>query len=171
MKLTAPQPLHKDHDLSQFDCGRASINDWLCDRALQNQASDYSRTYVVCDEQHRVVAYYCLSAGSVARKEALRELRHGGAPDAIPVVVLGRFGVDKSYQRQGLGEDLLQKALERSAEIAEHIGASAVILHPLDKDVGRYYAKRGFKTISTEPPAMMVAMADIRAAFSQRSGD
>ena len=170
MKLTAPRPLQKDHDLSQFDCGRASINDWLCDRALQNQASDYSRTYVVCDEQRCVVAYYCLSAGSIARKEALRELRHG-APDPIPVVVLGRFGVDKNYQRQGLGEDLLQKALERSAEIAEHIGALAVILHPLDKDVERYYAKRGFKPISTEPPAMMVAMADIRAAFSQRSGD
>ncbi|MCZ6625923.1 MAG: GNAT family N-acetyltransferase, partial [Deltaproteobacteria bacterium] len=85
--------------------------------------------------------------------------------------VLGRFGVDKNYQRQGLGEDLLRKALERSAEIAEHIGAFAVILHPLDKDVGRYYSKRGFKPIRTEPPAMMVPMADIRAAFSQRSGD
>ncbi len=67
-KLSAPVPLTPDHDHSAFDCGQPALDDWLKHRALKNE-SRFSRTYVVC-EGNRVVGYFCISAGAIARSAA-----------------------------------------------------------------------------------------------------
>ena len=65
MTLAAPAPIGPAHDLAGFDCGDVSLNDWLALRALANQASGATRTYVVA-EDGRVVAYYALASGALA---------------------------------------------------------------------------------------------------------
>jgi hypothetical protein len=45
--LSAPELLTTDHDLGGFDSGTPSLDDWLRRRAMQNQASGASRTFVV----------------------------------------------------------------------------------------------------------------------------
>ncbi len=45
--LSVIEKLTKDHDLSLFDCGKASLNDWLRRFALTNQQNDSARTYVL----------------------------------------------------------------------------------------------------------------------------
>lgn len=92
MTVSAPEPLVAHHALEQFDCGAASLNDWLRKRALRNQASGASRTFVVCDDD-RVIAYYALASSAVAPDSATGRLRRN-MPDPIPVVVLGRLAVD-----------------------------------------------------------------------------
>ncbi len=49
MTLQAPVPLADTHLLDDFDCGVASLNDWLKRRAVANQTNSASRTYVVMD--------------------------------------------------------------------------------------------------------------------------
>ena len=56
MKLSAPIPLTAEHDVSVFSCGQVGLDEWLRHRALANQKSGASRTYVVTDGE-RVVAY------------------------------------------------------------------------------------------------------------------
>src|SRR5437660_11661815 len=45
--LSAFEKLTKDHDVSAFDCGKASLNDWLRRFALTNQQIESARTYAV----------------------------------------------------------------------------------------------------------------------------
>ena len=71
--LSAPVPLTADHDLTQFDCGDATLNDWLRQRALKNE-SRFSRSYVVC-QGARVAGFYCIAAGSVERAATPGKLR------------------------------------------------------------------------------------------------
>ncbi|PIO97419.1 GNAT family N-acetyltransferase [Pleomorphomonas carboxyditropha] len=134
--LSAPAPLSSDHDLTAFDCGEPQLNDWLRQRALRNE-SRFSRTYVVCEEL-RVVAYYCISAGSVERTAAPGKLRRN-APDAIPVSVIGRLAVDRAYAGKGLGTDLLTDALRRIALASQSIGIAAVLVHAKDEAARRFY--------------------------------
>lgn len=134
--LSAPAPLAADHDLTAFDCGEPQLNDWLRQRALRNE-SRFSRTYVVCEEL-RVVAYYCISAGSVERTAAPGKLRRN-APDAIPVSVIGRLAVDRAYAGKGLGTDLLTDALRRIALASQSIGIAAVLVHAKDEAARRFY--------------------------------
>ncbi|WP_026792848.1 GNAT family N-acetyltransferase [Pleomorphomonas oryzae] len=135
-KLGAPVPLSAAHDLAEFDCGDPQLNDWLRHRALKNE-SRFSRTYVVC-VGHRVVAFYCVSAGSVERAVAPGKLRRN-APDAIPVSVIGRLAVDRAYTGKGLGTDLLADALRRVAFASQSIGIGAVLVHAKDEAARRFY--------------------------------
>ncbi len=136
MTLSAPIAITEGHDLSQFDCGVPVLDDWLKRRALKNE-SRFSRTYVVCDGD-RVVAYVCISAGSVAREAAPSKLRRN-APDAVPVSIIGRLAVDKAYAGRGLGTDLLADALRRIAIAAQSIGIAAVLVQAKDEAAKRFY--------------------------------
>jgi len=69
-ELSDVELLTKNHQLGNFDCGRhESLNIWLKKYALQNQANDSARTYIV-HRANAVAGYYTISAGSVAREQA-----------------------------------------------------------------------------------------------------
>lgn len=137
-RLSAPAPLSAAHDLTAFDCGEPALDDWLRQRALANE-SRFSRTYVVC-EGHRVAAYYCLSAGAVARAAAPGKVRRN-APDAIPVSVIGRLAIDRAWQGKGLGADLLADALSRIAAASRSIGIGAVLVQAKDEAARAFYLR------------------------------
>jgi len=135
-KLSAPVPLTADHDLSNFDCGEAVLNDWLRRHALRNE-SRFSRTYVVCDG-NRVVAYFCISAGSLERAAAPGKIRRN-APTMIPVSVIGRLAVSRDHAGRGLGTDILSDALRRIAVASKSIGIGAVLVRAKDDRAKRFY--------------------------------
>lgn len=89
MRLAPPAPLAVAQATNGFTCGHPSLDDWLKRRALTNQFSGASRTFVVLAED-RVIAYYALAASAVSLEEAPGRLRRN-MPDPIPVVVLGRL--------------------------------------------------------------------------------
>jgi GNAT superfamily N-acetyltransferase len=136
MRLSAPAPLMAEHDLSGFDCGVPVLNDWLKQRALKNE-SRFSRTYVICDGS-RVVAYYSISAGAVAREAAPGKVRRN-APETIPVSVIGRLAVGRDHAGRGLGADILSDALRRIAIASQSIGIGAVLVHAKNEEAKRFY--------------------------------
>jgi len=134
--FSAPAPLTPDHDLSAFDCGEPALNAWLKSRALKNE-SRFSRTYVVC-EDNRVIAYFCISAGSVERAAAPGKVRRN-APDTIPVSVIGRLAVSCEHRGKGLGAEISSDALRRVAVASQSIGIAAVLVHAKDDAAKRFY--------------------------------
>lgn len=138
MRISPPTSLTATHDLAQFDCGEPALNAWLQQRALKNQ-SRFSRTYVVCDND-RVVAYVCISAGSVEREAVPGKVRRN-APDPVPVAVIGRLAVCRTYQGRGLGGDLLADALRRIVTAAQTIGIGAVLVQAKDEKAKRFYLR------------------------------
>jgi hypothetical protein len=84
--INPPENVSSEHDLSQFLCGEPALDDWLRRRALQNEESGTSRTYVVC-VKNRVVGYYALAVGAVTHAEAPGGIRRN-MPDSIPVMVI-----------------------------------------------------------------------------------
>jgi hypothetical protein len=162
-KLSAPVPLTADHDVSGFDCGDTILNDWLKHRALKNE-SRFSRTYVVCDD-NRVVAYFCVSAGSVNRAAAPGKLRRN-APDAIPVSVIGRLAVGRGFAGRGLGADILSDALRRIAVASQSIGIGAVLVHPKDDEAKHFYmACAEFIEYPADSRTLFLPMETVIAGF------
>ena len=162
--LSPPAPLTAEHELSGFDCGEPALNDWLQQRALKNE-SRFSRTYVVC-EGPRVVAYYCISAGAVARASSPAKVRRN-APDTIPVSVIGRLAVSRNYSGRGLGADLLADALRRIAIASRSIGMRAVLVHAKDESAKRFYLKCAeFIEYPADSRTMFLPIEAVVAAFS-----
>jgi hypothetical protein len=84
--LSAPGPFVDRHQVAEFASGVTTLDDWLKRRALANQTSGASRTFVAC-EQGNVVGYYALAAGGVNIATASGRVRRN-MPDPIPVVIL-----------------------------------------------------------------------------------
>ena len=141
--------LTEKHDRAAFDCGEPSLNDYLQRFARQNAELFLGRTYVAAvPGQPRIAGYYTISSGSVGRED-LPEKRLPRYP--IPVVLIGRLAVDKGAQGQGLGEFLLQDALKRSAQLAQHLGIYAVVVDALNEQARSFYRKYGFAETSDDP--------------------
>ena len=162
--LLAPEPLTPEHMLHGFDSGVASLDDWLLRRALQNQASGASRTFVVC-EAGRVVAYYALAASAVASDASPGRFRRN-VPDPIPVVVLGRLAISHSHQSQGLGRALFQDAAKRVVHAADTIGIRGLLVHAISDDARAFYLRLGLDPSPVEPKTLMATLADLKAALS-----
>ncbi|MDR2212042.1 MAG: GNAT family N-acetyltransferase, partial [Pseudomonadales bacterium] len=74
MTLSAPEPLAAHHQLEAFSSGVDSLDQWLKQRALKNQETGASRTFVACAGQ-RVMAYYALASSGIILNSAASRFR------------------------------------------------------------------------------------------------
>jgi GNAT superfamily N-acetyltransferase len=163
--LSAPERLAAHHNIDAFDSGVSSLDDWLKRRALQNQISGASRTFVVCDN-NTVVAYYALASSAIAPTATPGRFRRN-MPDPIPVVVLARLAISRSHQGKGLGRALLQDAAQRVIHAAETIGIRGLLVHAISDEAKAFYLRLGLELSPIEPMTLMTTVADLRAALSE----
>lgn len=161
LSLAAPEPLAAQHDVSAFQSGEEALDSWLKRRALKNQISGASRTFVVSDGA-RVVGFYALASGAVAMEAASGKFRRN-MPDPIPVVILGRLAVDQSQQGKGLGRALVQDAARRVLNAADAIGIRGMLVHALSDSAKAFYARIGFDPSPMDPMLLMVTLAELHA--------
>lgn len=161
--IAAPEPLHARHLLTSFCCGVDSMDSWLIQRALKNQMTGASRTFVCCEDL-RVLAYYSLASSAVTTNDAPGRFRRN-MPDPIPVVVLGRLAVDKSLHGKGVGRALVRDAGLRVIQVAETIGIRGMLVHALSDDVREFYLKVGFEPSPGDPMLLMITLADLEASL------
>ena len=154
----APERLKGTHDLSAFDSGEVVLDEWLRRRALSNEESGASRTYVVCAGR-RVVGYYALATGGVALQAATGRVRRN-IPDPIPVMIVARVAVDRSYHGQGIGRGLLKDTILRTAQAARIGGIRAILVHAISEDAKRFYERYGFRESPIDPMTLMIQVAD-----------
>ena len=157
MTVRPPEPLAPVHQLHAFACGEAVLDEWLKRRALANQASGASRTFVVTQAQHEVVGYYALAAGAVAHPEATRSVRQN-MPDPVPVMVLARLAVDVRAQGAQLGAALLQDALQRCVAVSQNTGVRALLVHALHERTRQFYVHYGFQASAVHPMTLMLKL-------------
>lgn len=162
MTLAAPEPLAPHHDVKTFNSGEPTLDTWLQRRALKNQLSGASRTYVAC-VQSRVFAYYSLASSSVSVATAPGRFRRN-MPDPIPVVILGRLAVDQSHQGTGIGRALVRDAGLRVLNAATEIGIRGILVHALTEAAKSFYERIGFEPSPLDPMTLMVTIADLQEA-------
>lgn len=158
--LSPPAPLTSAHELDAFASGVELLDDWLKRYALHNELEGGSRTFVLCAD-HRVVGYYSLAAGSVLHGLATGRVRRN-MPNPVPVVILGRLAVDRSWQGRGIGSDLLRDAILRVLSAGEIIGVRAILVHAISPQAKAFYERHGFRSSPVEPMTLMVTIAEAR---------
>jgi GNAT superfamily N-acetyltransferase len=165
-EVYAPEHLTPTHELAGFHCGISERDDWLQRRALTNEEAGASRTYVV-RAAGRVVGFYALATGGVARAEATGRARRN-MPDLLPVMVIGRLAVDQAYQGRGLGAGLLRDAILRTLQAAAIGGIRAILVHAISEAARRFYERHGFLVSPIDPMTLMVTIPDARKALGLR---
>ena len=163
MALAAPEPLADHHQLAGFNCGIAVLDDWLKRRALANQASGASRTFVV-SEAGKVIGYHALASGAVNAAATPGRFRRN-MPDPVPVAILARLAIDREHQGRGIGRALFRDGAMRVTQAADVIGIRGILVHAISDDAKAFYLALGFEPSPIEPMTLLVTLADIRKSL------
>jgi GNAT superfamily N-acetyltransferase len=153
----------KRHDRSGFDCGVATLNEYLRTSLGQHGRRDLTRGYVVVEGKNRVVGYFTLAAG---RLSVSVFPERGGLPAKMPLptTLLGRLAVDKAWQGRGIGAALLAHALRVAVTGAESIASAVIEVDAKDDAARSFYAKFGFRSLKDDRLHMFLAMETARQA-------
>ena len=145
LELTAPVKLQEHHDASEFNSGERAIDDYIKYEALDAQRNRDAVVYVTCFEgTDKIAGFFTLSTGSVNRRALPNAKMRRNTPDPVPATLLGRMGVTKELQRQGVGTDLLSEALEGAIRAADQVASRVLIVHLLRDELADWYGKHGF---------------------------
>lgn len=145
------QKLSAIHDISKFDCGDKDINEFLHKDALMWQQRKLAITHLIIYNE-QIVGFYCTSADSIKLKPQERKIESSLDQKRItevPAVKIGRLGVHKNYQKQGLGSFILKRAIGHILSTSEAIGIRFVTVDAYPQ-MQKWYEKRGF-TINAHP--------------------
>lgn len=167
LALSAPHPLAAIHILDEFACGEASLDEWLKRRALANQLSGASRTFVVADQNGRVHGYYAMAAGAVSHQMATSGVRRN-MPDPVPVMVLARLAIDHRVQGLKLGAALLQDAVNRAVTVSQNAGVRALLVHALHDRAKTFYEYYGFQASPLHSMTLMLRLHAVKGEMQVR---
>jgi len=154
--------LSEVHDLSQFDSGQASLDDWLRDHAAHADRMNTARTFVLHEGDRPVIGYYSLAMGRVEEEELPSSVARGG-PRVVPVVLVARLAVDREAQGRGIGGELLWDALSRAFAANSLAAARAIVVDALDERAASFYEHFGFIRVAS------VAQVPLRLAIKMSS--
>ena len=157
-EITAPEPITASHDIESFACGTPVLDEWLKRRALKNEVTGASRTFVVCNDG-QVIGYYALATGSVEHRDAPKKIRRN-MPNPIPVMVLGRLAIDQKWQHAGLGRSLLKDAVLRSVSVSQLAAIKALLVHALSENAKTFHVRNGFLESPLDPLTLVISLRD-----------
>ena len=163
--LSPPTPIGPGHELSDFNSGESSLDEWLKKRAFKNHAAGASRCFVVCAGA-AVVGYYSLSAGAISHEAAPKAMRRN-MPDPLPLLLLGRLAIDRRYHNQGLGSALLRDAMLRAVTVAGDAGVFAIMVHAISPEAKQFYLSRGFVQSPLQPMTLIMTLETVRSILTE----
>ena len=165
--MPKPEPIRKlgaADQVDDFDCGQPALNLFLQRHALNNQRANSAQTYVCC-EGGRVLGFHSLTVGSVDHEDAPERVVKGLARRLVPIMLLARLAVDRSWQGRGMGAALLKDALLRTLQAAEIAGIRAVLVHAKDDSARQWYRGFDFQPSPTDPYHLYLMLKDLRMAL------
>lgn len=159
------------HHRESFDCGEASLNEYLATRLNQQMKRGVTVGYVLATAAGRIAGYVTLSNG---------ELPIGVIPEdqgfpvklPLPTTLIGRLAVDKAFRGQGLGGDLLVHALRVAVNASKQVASAVIEVDALNEPARRFYEHYGFTRLPDDALHLYLPTADaeklIRLVFGPK---
>lgn len=141
------EPLSKQHDRGNFNCGVESLDLYLKTQASQDMRRKANAVFALVAEDNpaSICGYFTLCSyglePGVIPEDAKKYLPR------YPVVsstLLGRLAVRKDLQGRGLGAILLTEALRKAYKNADVIGSSMVVVDAIDERALSFYTAHDF---------------------------
>ena len=159
------------HDRSAFSCGFAPIDNFLKSSLSDQIKSGMVSAYMATGgDDPAVLGFYTLGALAVRADLGPKAWSRARVPD-VPVIYIRAVAVREDRQRDGLGTALLIDAMVRCVDIADRMGAAAIVLDVLRDDNferrWHFYETLGFRSLGDPDNSerVFIPMADVRASL------
>jgi GNAT superfamily N-acetyltransferase len=159
MTVLSIEKLERRHAVEPFDCGEESLNRFLIQFAYPSQQANASKTYVGL-VNHDIIGFYSLVVGEVSCDDAPERLKKGLARP-VPLMLLARLAVSRTWQGKGVGAGLLKDAIQRTLQAADIIGIRAMATHAKNDAARAFYEHFGFIQSPTDSLHLIYSSSDI----------
>lgn len=162
------EPIAKKHDRASFDCGDPPLNDFLRRYARQSHEKGVAKTFVAISKSvpKTILGFYSLCPASLEYARAPEIIRKGQARHDLPVFRLARLAVDRTFQGQGLGGQLLLAAGRRCLLAATEVGGVALLIDAKNERAAKWYASYGAVRLADVTLSLLLPLATIQAALA-----
>lgn len=138
------EALNSLHDIANFDCGIAGLNEWLKHSARPSQTLEIANTYVISDNG-KVCGYYALM------QEQFEEAVTGYT---LASTVLLRLAVSTRLQNAGLGRRLVKDAICRFSSKNNQGNKAVLLVQAQESSLLDWYAGLGFCPLPAKLPVL-----------------
>lgn len=154
-------------NLTDFDCGDADLNEFLQNDAKENQKNWLSATRILYDN-NKIIGYFTLIADTLNRERVNEPDRvEGYTYSKYSCIKLARLAVDKRYQNQGIGKELMIYVFAIARKIVNYEGGKFLTVDAKNSAVD-FYRKFGFVPVRSQKNADTIPMyADFPHVFEQ----
>ncbi|MHB8483986.1 MAG: GNAT family N-acetyltransferase [Nitrospiria bacterium] len=161
------EALGKELNRKTFSCGIEALDRYLREQINQDAKKRVATPFaLIRPPEKTVIGYFTLASGSVDLGEWPEALaKKLPRYPLIPVTLLGRLALDKSYRGKGLGEHLLMDALYRSLIATEQIASVAVIVDAINDEAKEFYEHYGFIVFPNHTHRLFIHMQTISEMF------
>ena len=150
--------------LAGFSCGNDELDEWLALHATPATGHGI-RTYLLINAAERVVGYFSLAPHLLRRGEAPRRLTRGASGN-IPAVLLAKFALDTTLHGEGLGAELLVRALETILGAAREVGGRVIVVDAIDAAARSFYERHDFQPLPGAPHRLVMKMSTAARALN-----
>lgn len=151
--------LNKQHNRSLFDCGKEPLNEYLRQRASQDQKRRVAAPYILTSKEDTktILGFYTLSATNI-ELDNLPEHITKKLPryPKIGATLIGRLAVSKKHSGKGLGGLLLTDALRNSVEQSKRIGSVAIVVDAKDDEAKQFYEHFQFVSLPDQSKKLII---------------
>ena len=142
------QPLNSDVNTDSFDCGNDELNDFLQTDALQNQDDWLSITKVMYIDT-TLIGYFTLIADTLHKERMELPDKLADYPyQKYPAIKLARLAIDKRYQHQGYGSELMNEFFDTARDAVRFDGGRFITVDAKTDAVG-FYKQYGFHPVKS----------------------
>jgi GNAT superfamily N-acetyltransferase len=159
------EALEEGHDLSTFVSGNVDLDldAWLRVHA-RSATGQGIRTYVLVDDDDDVVGYFAIAPHVVDREDAPRRIARG-APRQLPSILLAKLALSEGLQGQGLGSELLVRALHTIVDAARAAGGKLVVVDAIDDAAEAFYLHHDFAPLPNRSDRLVMKMSTAAKAL------
>jgi len=160
------EPISKKHDRESFDCGDEALNEFLRRYARKSHELGGAKTFLAIDDAAgKILGFYSLSPASVDYARTPEIVRRGLARHEVPGFRLARLAVDRHWQGQGIGGQLLLAAGRRCLLAAAEVGGVVLVIDAKNESVAAWYASYGALPMLDAPLSLVLPLATMEAAL------
>lgn len=158
--------LARTFDRGAFDCGVASLNAFLHERALRHREQNVSGTRVLhFRDETGILGYYTISMSHIDLRHLPENLRKRLPRHPVPTARIGRLAVSAAHQGRHFGLYLLVDAVRRIARLSADIGVYALEVDAIDEHARRFYMRFGFSSLEDDVDHLYLPISTANAAF------
>jgi GNAT superfamily N-acetyltransferase len=143
------------------------LNEFLQQHARQNHDKGAAKTFAAISKADgkTILGFYTLCPASIEYARTPETVKKGLARHDVPLFRLGRLAVNRPYQGQGLGGQLILAAGRRCLLAAAEVGGVALLIDAKNERAAQWYACYGAIPLADAPRSLLLPLSTIQKAL------